>query len=96
MCFGRCEDLEDSIPAHINICVSGLSVIFTVRPHDEPVVGMDVASLVNGMVTGAETPGGIASLVTVMEVVLIVVLRTGRQGKVHKVGDGSLTLSAVD
>jgi hypothetical protein len=70
-------------------------MIFSIRSHNESVIGMDITSLVNGVIPGAQSPSRIASRISVVEVVLVVTLRAWRKAKVHKVGDGGLTLSTV-
>lgn len=57
---------------------------------------MDITSLVNSVIPRSQSPSRIASLMLVVEVVLVMTVRARRKAKVHKVGDGGLTLTAVD
>jgi hypothetical protein len=70
-------------------------MIFSIRSHNESVIGMDITSLVNSVIPRAQSPSRIASRISVVEVVLVVALGAWRKAKVHKVGDRGLTLSTV-
>lgn len=90
------QHLQDSIPAHVDIRIRCLGMVFSVGPDDKSVVCMNITSLVHGMVTRTKTPSRIPPLVAVVEVVLIVVLRAWRESKVHKVSNRSLTFTTVE
>jgi hypothetical protein len=57
-----------------------------------------VSGLVDGVIAGPNSPGRISPLVTVIMGVIVVLLkvRSWRQGEVHKMGDGGLALAAID
>lgn len=94
--IGRSQNLKDGIPTYVDVGVGGLSMVFSVGSDDETVIGMNITSFVNSVITGAETPNGISSLVAVVEVVLVMMLRAGWQSEVHQVCDGSLAFPTVD
>jgi len=53
-------------------------MVFPVGTNDEAVVCVNVTGFINRVIAGAETPGGISSLVVaVIEVMLVVMLRAG-------------------
>ena len=56
---------------------------------------MYISCLVDSMVTGSKTPCGIALLVSVVKV-MVVLLWSRWERKVHEMGDGRLALAIVE
>lgn len=81
----------------MDIGINSMSSVFSVGADDETVVGMNVASFVDSMVAGAQTPGGIPPLVPVaVGIVLVLEVGAWREGEVHEMGDGGLAAATVE
>lgn len=93
----RAKNLHYGIPRKVDVGIDSLCVVLLVRSNYEAVVGVDVACLVDSMVAGSETPCRITPLVPgVTRMILLVVMRSRRERKVHEVGDGLLSLAVVE
>lgn len=73
----------------IGICC--LRVVTPLWIDDEPVIGVNISRFVHGMVSGTETPRWIPTCAAMQRGMI---LRAGREGKVHQVGDGRLSFAA--
>lgn len=82
----------------MDVGIDRLCVVFPIWSNYESVVGVHVSGLVDGVIARPNSPGRISPLVTVIMGVIVVLLkvRSWRQGEVHKMGDGGLALAAID
>ena len=53
LCLDRAEDLEDGVPGKVDISVDRLRLVLLIRTNNEAIVGVNIASLVNSMITRA-------------------------------------------
>jgi len=80
----------------MNISINSLGVIILVRFNNETVVCMHIFCLVDSMIARAEAPCSIVLLRTMVIEMLRLVLRSWRQGEVHEVSDGRLSLTTIN
>lgn len=89
------QNLQHRIPTGVDIGIYHLRMILLVRPDDEAIVSMHVFRLVHRMIARTKSPCSIMPLVGSVTQMLGLILGSRRQGEVHEMGDGSLTLARI-